>query len=170
MRTLVMTAALMFPGAAFAQASVQAETGQPPQRIRSVTLAAGERCPPSTGDEVVVCYQGGNPYRIPPGLRESAPTAANHCPKPSMSCARRANHRRAERDPPPRCAIRAGAASARPPPRKHERATVPSDPSSTDDNAALATAGGTLAVRALSRPRRVHRVCVCVCVRACACN
>ena len=77
MRTLIMTAALMFPGAAFAQASVQAETGQPPQRIRSVTLTAGERCPPSTGDEVVVCYQGGNPYRIPPGLRESAPTAAN---------------------------------------------------------------------------------------------
>ena len=77
MRTLIMTAALMFPGAAFAQASVQAETGQPPQRIRSVTLAAGERCPPSTGDEVVVCYQGGNPYRIPPGLRESAPSAAN---------------------------------------------------------------------------------------------
>ena len=42
MRTLVMMAALTFPGAAFAQASVQAETGRPPQRIRSVTLAAGE--------------------------------------------------------------------------------------------------------------------------------
>lgn len=77
MRTLVMIAALTVPGAALAQSDVQAETGRPPQRIRSVTLAAGERCPPSTGDEVVVCYQGGNPYRIPPGLRESAPSAAN---------------------------------------------------------------------------------------------
>ncbi len=77
MRILVMMAVLTMPGAAFAQSGVQAETGQPPQRIRSVTLAAGERCPPSTGDEVVVCYQGGNPYRIPPGLRESAPSAAN---------------------------------------------------------------------------------------------
>ena len=77
MRTLLMMAALTIPSAGWAQARSQAETGQPPQRIRSVTLAAGERCPPSTGDEVVVCYQGGNPYRIPPGLRESAPSAAN---------------------------------------------------------------------------------------------
>ena len=77
MRTLVILAALLTPGAALAQTGAQAETGQPPQRIRSVTLAAGERCPPSTGNEVVVCYQGGNPYRIPPGLRESAPTVAN---------------------------------------------------------------------------------------------
>jgi hypothetical protein len=77
MRYLVMAAALMASGVAVAQSTVQAETGQPPQRIRSVTLAAGERCPPSSGDEVVVCYQGGNPYRIPPALRETAPSAAN---------------------------------------------------------------------------------------------
>jgi hypothetical protein len=77
MRGLLMMALLMTPGALAAQSDVQAETGKPPQRIRSVTLTAGERCPPSTGDEVVVCYQGGNPYRIPPGLRESAPSAAN---------------------------------------------------------------------------------------------
>lgn len=77
MRILVMMAALMTPGVAAAQSGAQAETGQPPQRIRSVTLTAGERCPPSTGDEVVVCYQGGNPYRIPPSLRETAPSVAN---------------------------------------------------------------------------------------------
>ena len=46
------------------------------RRIRSVTLAPGERCPPSTGDEVVVCYNGGNPYRIPPQLRNDQPVAA----------------------------------------------------------------------------------------------
>ncbi|WP_375427871.1 hypothetical protein [uncultured Sphingomonas sp.] len=81
MRTLVMLAALMSagmtPGAVSAQSDAQAETGQPPQRIRSVSITAGERCPPSTDTEVIVCYQGGNPYRIPPGLRESAPSAAN---------------------------------------------------------------------------------------------
>jgi hypothetical protein len=44
--------------------------GSTPQRIRSVTLAPGERCPPSSGEEVVVCYQGGSPYRIPPQLRD----------------------------------------------------------------------------------------------------
>ena len=47
------------------------------RRIRSVTLAPGERCPPSTEAEVVVCYNGGNPFRIPPTLRETAPSAAN---------------------------------------------------------------------------------------------
>ncbi len=77
MRTLMMIAALMSAGAAYAQGDVQAETGRPPQRIRSVAITAGERCPPSTDTEVVVCYQGGNPYRIPPGLRESAASAAN---------------------------------------------------------------------------------------------
>ncbi|WP_375403366.1 hypothetical protein [uncultured Sphingomonas sp.] len=77
MRMLVMIAALMSSGGAMAQRDVQAETGQPPQRIRSVSITAGERCPPSTETEIVVCYQGGNPYRIPPGLRESAPSAAS---------------------------------------------------------------------------------------------
>jgi hypothetical protein len=65
------------PVAAAASGSAQAESGQPPQRIRSVTLQPGERCPAATGDEVVVCYNGGNPYRIPPTLRESTATAAS---------------------------------------------------------------------------------------------
>lgn len=71
MRYLAMAAALAIPGAGMAQ------TVEPPQRIRSVTLQPGETCPASSGDEVVVCYQGGNPYRIPPQLRRSEIPAAN---------------------------------------------------------------------------------------------
>jgi hypothetical protein len=76
MRVLVMAALLAMPGAVVAQ-DRQAETGQPPQRVRSVTLQKGERCPPSTADEVVVCAVIGEPYRIPAPLRETAPSAAN---------------------------------------------------------------------------------------------
>lgn len=71
MRYLVM-AALMVSGAAAAQ---EGETR--PERIRSVTLQPGEKCPPSTGNEVVVCYQGGNPFRIPPQLRRTEIPPAN---------------------------------------------------------------------------------------------
>lgn len=74
MRYLAMIM-LMVAGAAAAQAPQTAGTS--PQRIRSVTLAPGETCPPSTGEEVIVCYQGGNPYRIPPALRRTEIPAAN---------------------------------------------------------------------------------------------
>ena len=67
----LMVAALLVSGAAAAQ------EGGSPQRIRSVTLAPGEKCPPSTGDEVVVCSRAGNPYRIPPALRRTEIPAAN---------------------------------------------------------------------------------------------
>jgi len=50
--------------------------GDRPQRIRSVTLQKGERCPPSTGNEVVVCSTIGEPYRIPAPLRDSGPIPA----------------------------------------------------------------------------------------------
>jgi hypothetical protein len=52
---------------------VQAQAGDPPKRIRSVTITGEERCPPSTNDEVVVCRRAENPYRIPEELRDSGP-------------------------------------------------------------------------------------------------
>lgn len=46
----------------------------PPQRIRNVMLAPGERCPPPTSpDEVVVCGNLEERYRIPKELRNTAP-------------------------------------------------------------------------------------------------
>jgi len=50
---------------------VQAETGQPPKRIRSVTLVGDEKCPPSTATEVVVCktIDPNDQYRVPKELR-----------------------------------------------------------------------------------------------------
>ena len=70
-------AMIMLAVAGAAAAQTPQATDAPPQRIRSVTLAPGETCPPSTGDEVIVCYQGGNPYRIPPALRRTEIPAAN---------------------------------------------------------------------------------------------
>lgn len=56
----------------------QGESSSPPQRVRSVTIERGQKCPPSTGDEVVVCSVIGEPYRIPKPLRQSREvTAAN---------------------------------------------------------------------------------------------
>jgi len=70
---VLVAVALLFPGAASAQ-----EKGAPPQRIRSVTLQKGERCPPAAGDEVVVCSTLGDPYRIPGPLRQSGPIPARN--------------------------------------------------------------------------------------------
>ena len=63
---------LAVPATAIAQ-DKQAETGQPPKRIKSVTITSTERCPESTADEIVVCNKIDNPYRIPPALRDSGP-------------------------------------------------------------------------------------------------
>ncbi len=51
----------------------QAETGKPPERIRSVTLANGQKCPESTPTDIVVCSTIPEPYRIPKALRDSDP-------------------------------------------------------------------------------------------------
>jgi len=75
MLRMVMAAALLTASGAGAQETDTARD-QPPQRIRSVTLQKGERCPPSTGNEVVVCSTLGEPYRIPAPLRDSGPIAA----------------------------------------------------------------------------------------------
>lgn len=59
-------------------AQSQAGTGQPVQRIRNVQLRKGEKCPPAaSADEIVVCGTLDEPYRIPKGLRETKPDAAN---------------------------------------------------------------------------------------------
>jgi hypothetical protein len=63
---------LALPLTAIAQ-DKQAETGQPPKRIKSVTISATEKCPPSTGDEIIVCTTVDNPYRIPKELRDTGP-------------------------------------------------------------------------------------------------
>ncbi|MDQ2877661.1 MAG: hypothetical protein M3R41_01115 [Pseudomonadota bacterium] len=73
-------ALLLLPAAAPAQtapgvssnADEQAQSGQPPKRIRDVTLSAGQPCPKAqSGDEVVVCRQLEDPYRIPKPLRNN---------------------------------------------------------------------------------------------------
>ena len=74
-RPLVIAALVAFPGIASAQAQ-QAESGNPPQRIRSVTLRPGEKCPPSTSTDVVVCGTLDQPYRIPKSLRDDGPIKA----------------------------------------------------------------------------------------------
>ena len=53
----------------------QAATGQPPRRIRQVTLAANEACPKSTAEEVVVCgtLNPDEQYRIPKRFRNNGP-------------------------------------------------------------------------------------------------
>ena len=51
----------------------QAETGKPPERIRSVTLANGQKCPESTPTDIVVCSTIPEPYRIPKTLRDTGP-------------------------------------------------------------------------------------------------
>ena len=74
-RLVLATALLALPVAAPAQ-DRQAQTGQPPQRVRSVTVRPGEKCPHSTQTDVVVCGTLDEPYRIPKALRDDHPIAA----------------------------------------------------------------------------------------------
>ena len=53
----------------------QADAGQPVKRIRSVIVEPDQKCPPSTGDEIVVCTTVDDPYRIPKALRGAGPIA-----------------------------------------------------------------------------------------------
>jgi hypothetical protein len=77
LRVVIAAALLASPAIAAAQ-DTQAESGQPPQRVRSVTLSAGQKCPPSTSTEVVVCSTLDQPYRIPKQFRDDGPIAANN--------------------------------------------------------------------------------------------
>ena len=58
----------------------QAQSGQPPKRIRSITLTGTERCPAPTNpdEEIVVCARQGEPYRIPKELRDTDPIPAQN--------------------------------------------------------------------------------------------
>ncbi len=90
LRTL--TVAILFaaiPAAGIAQTapttpttteSAQAESGKPPQRIRSITLTGNDKCPQPTNpdEEIVVCARVGEPYRIPKELRDDKPIPAQN--------------------------------------------------------------------------------------------
>lgn len=70
-RTVTALMLALAPAVAAAQdASVQ---GQPPERIRSILLKPGDRCPESTETEVVVCAPVEQPYRIPREFRQGPP-------------------------------------------------------------------------------------------------
>ncbi len=82
-RTAILAALVAVPALASAQSATptqaaQAESGQPPQRIRNVTLTAGQDCPKGTGDEIVVCQTLDQPYRIPKSLRDDKPIPAQN--------------------------------------------------------------------------------------------
>jgi len=80
-RAALIAALLLTPGAAFAQQATQdqqAATGQPPKRVRQVTLTGDQKCPESTAEEVVVCGRDDEPYRIPKGLRDNKPIPAQN--------------------------------------------------------------------------------------------
>lgn len=79
-RLLAAAAFLALPTLASAQTAPadQAQSGQPPQRIRNVQLNPGQACPKGTATEVVVCSTV-NPdeqFRIPQPLRNANPTSA----------------------------------------------------------------------------------------------
>lgn len=66
-------ALIAIPAGALAQ-DKQAESGQPPARIRSVAIASDQKCPPATSvDEIVICTTVDDPYRIPKSLRGAGP-------------------------------------------------------------------------------------------------
>ena len=78
-RAALIAALLLSSGSALAQAAPQdqqAATGQPPKRVRNVTLTGDQKCPESTAEEVVVCGRDDEPYRIPKALRDDRPIPA----------------------------------------------------------------------------------------------
>ena len=83
-RAALIAALLLTPATAFAQQAApsdqdaQASTGQPPRRVRNVTLTGDQKCPPSTSDEIVVCGRDDEPYRIPKALRDDRPIPAQN--------------------------------------------------------------------------------------------
>ncbi len=67
---------LASPAGALAQQNADGSaSGQPPQRVRSITLTGDQACPKSQGNEIVVCSRNDEPYRIPKGLRDTGPVA-----------------------------------------------------------------------------------------------
>ena len=88
-RSLVLSAAVMAaltPVGVMAQSqpqpqpALQAETGQPPQRIRQVTLTGNEQCPTGSSDEIVVCSRldPNEQFRVPKALRQAPEVPAQN--------------------------------------------------------------------------------------------
>jgi hypothetical protein len=79
---LAAAALALLPAAASAQDSAQsqAETGQPPQRIRQVTLTGSEKCPTAAADEIVVCSRldPNEQFRVPKSLRQAPEVPAQN--------------------------------------------------------------------------------------------
>lgn len=72
---LILAVAIAAPAALPAAAFAQDAAGQPPQRIRSITIEPGQKCPESTAEEVVVCaLPDQEQYRIPKALRAEPKT------------------------------------------------------------------------------------------------
>ncbi|SOB87035.1 hypothetical protein SAMN06297144_2155 [Sphingomonas guangdongensis] len=68
-RSLVIAALIATPALAVAQDNT------PPKRIRNILLQAGETCPRSTADEIVVCSPAdAEQFRIPKQFREAPKT------------------------------------------------------------------------------------------------
>ena len=76
-RPLLIAALLAAPLALPTASLAQDDSGKAPQRVRSVTLNRGQKCPPATSpDEVVVCSTLEEPFRIPRALRNDGPVPA----------------------------------------------------------------------------------------------
>jgi len=75
---LLFVALIALPAIGTAQTAPSADGGTPPQRVRSVTLGAGQKCPQSSDTEIVVCSTLDQPYRIPKALRDNGPIAAQN--------------------------------------------------------------------------------------------
>lgn len=72
-RTVFALALIALPAGAIAQSKAADTSQAQPKRIRSVQITPSQKCPESTGDEVIVCTTIDNPYRIPKELRGSGP-------------------------------------------------------------------------------------------------
>ncbi len=67
----MLTVLALIAAPAVAASAQDDNSGTPPQRVRSVTLAPGQTCPKAEGNEVVVCRTLSEPYRIPKELRQA---------------------------------------------------------------------------------------------------
>lgn len=77
LRPLITAVLLVLPTVAVAQDA--ATHGQPPERIRSILLKPGEKCPPAANEnEVVVCAPSETPYRIPRQFRAAPYSPASN--------------------------------------------------------------------------------------------
>lgn len=90
MRIRFLSPAMILAALPLAAAPASAQVGggtagQAPQRVRSITLDAGQACPKAQGDEIVICRTPDEPYRIPRPLRDSGPI-----PVPNQSWVNRA--------------------------------------------------------------------------------